>query len=126
MIREDKQRRCAVLQCPPAITYLLAGANVEKPGTDPVVTPLSKGYMKRYFEKIDVRLEQGRPVRFRYHSGTHEITGIEEVWILQGNWWILEEKRTYHRVVTNKGVAVIFFRERKNLPDEWILEQLFD
>jgi hypothetical protein len=82
--------------------------------------------MKRYFETIDVVLSEGHPAWFSYHAGEHSITGIEEIWILQGNWWILEEKRTYYRVLTNKGLAVIFFRQRKNLTDEWILEQIFD
>jgi hypothetical protein len=82
--------------------------------------------MKHLSTPIQVVTHQDVPERFTYRDTLYQIIRVEENWILQGNWWMAEEKRTYFRVQLRYGVAVLYLREVKNQPPVWMLESMFD
>lgn len=82
--------------------------------------------MKRLEKPILVEMDGGNPAVFVFNGQSNQIESIEDRWKLQGNWWIREEKRSYFRVRTQKGIAVIYLRERMGSEPQWIIAELFD
>ena len=64
--------------------------------------------MKRLNQPIDVLSRDGYP-RYIYHNGkTIEVQVIQNLWVIQGYWWISEQKRVYYRVQTPRGIMEIY------------------
>jgi hypothetical protein len=79
--------------------------------------------MKRIEEPVEVEDRKGWPVRIRRGARDYRVRELVDVWIVQGRWWLDEEKRVYFRVLTDKGVMDVYRRDPKG---EWIMSKLAD
>ena len=77
--------------------------------------------MKRIGEEIEVRTVRDRPVAFRWRRRHYTVRETIDTWILQGKWWVREERRVYFKVLTDRGTMEIFHRD-----DRWWLSSIYD
>jgi len=77
---------------------------------------------KLYFERIEVRCEEGRPRSFVWRRRGHQITTILKRWIVRAEWWRQEVARQYYKVeCDNLGTYEIYYGRGR-----WFLERLYD
>jgi hypothetical protein len=77
--------------------------------------------MKIYLERVEVEPAAGRPQRIRWRKQRYNVETVVDFWISQTKWWSREEKRTYLRLMTDRGMMEIY---RHGI--EWILSRLAD
>jgi hypothetical protein len=77
---------------------------------------------KLYFERIEVRCEEGRLRSFVWRRRVHRITTILKRWIVRVDWWRQEVARQYYKVECDDLGTYEIYRER----DSWFLERMYD
>lgn len=79
--------------------------------------------MKRIEEPVEVEDRKGWPVRIHRGRQTYRVKRLVDLWVVQGQWWLNEEKRVYFRVLTDKGTLDVY----QNLNDgKWVLAKRDD
>jgi hypothetical protein len=70
--------------------------------------------------------ERKRPVQFYWQGQLHGITGIDEQWQVDGDWWHEEGRiwRDYFAVTTEDGLLCVLYYD--HLAEEWRLSKLYD
>ncbi len=79
--------------------------------------------MKRIEEPVDVEDRKGWPVRIRRGKRVYRVQKLIDLWVVQGGWWLDEEKRVYFRVLTDKGVIDVYYRDKDK---RWVLAKMVD
>ncbi len=79
--------------------------------------------MKRIEEPVDVEDRKGWPVRIRRGKRVYRVQKLIDLWVVQGEWWLDEEKRVYFRVLTDKGVMDVYYRDKDK---KWVLAKMVD
>ena len=77
--------------------------------------------MKLYLEKVDVEPERGWPRLVRWRRRSYRVEVVMDFWVSQTGWWGREEKRSYLRLSTDRGMMEIY---RSGVA--WILSRLTD
>ena len=77
--------------------------------------------MKRIEEPVVVEARKGWPVLLRRSGKMYRVLQQLDFWVVQGRWWMQEEKRVYFRVRTDRGVLELY-----NSRGEWVLSKVFD
>ena len=78
--------------------------------------------MKRINEPVTVFTVDRRPHIVKWRHKRFNVLRIMDYWVVQGRWWLREEKRVYLRLATDRGPIEIFHRDGS----EWILSRIFD
>ncbi len=73
--------------------------------------------MKRRLLPISVACREGMPCRVRNLA----VERVLETWTLRSRWWEQEERRTYYRLETARGILDVFERE-----GQWFLATVLD
>jgi hypothetical protein len=70
--------------------------------------------------------ENGLPLRLSWdwYQGSHEIYLIGDSWSIDDEWWIEPKKRTYYKVTTESGQALIIFLD--GVTNEWFIQWVYD
>ena len=79
--------------------------------------------MKRIEEAVEVEDRKGWPVRIQRGTRIYRVQKLVDVWVVQGHWWLEEEKRVYFRVLTDKGVMDVY---RRDINGAWVMAKLAD
>lgn len=79
--------------------------------------------MKRLEEPVKVEDRKGWPVQIRRGSRVYRVRKLVDVWVVQGRWWLDEEKRVYFRVLTDKGTMDVYRRDKTG---EWVMAKMMD
>jgi len=89
--------------------------------------------MKRIREIIDVRFEDGQPVRFirtmedrRTGRMTCIVLDVLESWDVRGRWWATESTRRYIRVRTDRGTFELCGESTRHQDTRWMLTGVSD
>lgn len=79
--------------------------------------------MKRIEEPVEVEDRKGWPMVIRRGKKSYRVRKLIDLWVVQGRWWLDEEKRVYFRVLTDKGVMDVY----QNLENKkWVMAKLGD
>ena len=79
--------------------------------------------MKRIEEPVEVEDRKGWPMVIRRRGRTYRVRKLVDLWVVQGRWWLEEEKRVYFRVLTDKGTMDVY-RNQNN--GKWVMAKLGD
>jgi hypothetical protein len=77
--------------------------------------------MKIYLEPVAVEPARGCPRRIHWRKQHYNVETVVDFWISQTKWWSHEEKRTYLRLMTDRGMLEIY---RAGVA--WMLSRLAD
>lgn len=64
--------------------------------------------MKIYLEPVEVEPPTGKPRRIQWRRQRYNVEAVVDFWISQTRWWSREEKRTYLRLMTDRGMMEIY------------------
>ena len=59
-----------------------------------------------------------------WYKGIQKVWMIADYWSVDDLWWVERQKRTYYKVVTERGLALIIFLN--DLTREWYIQWVFD
>ena len=72
-------------------------------------------------EPIRVWTRNITPTLIKRGHSVYHVKRLMNYWVIQGKWWVNEERRLYMRLETDRGMMEIFCRE-----NEWILSKIWD
>ncbi len=75
-------------------------------------------------EAIEMWLDGGQPIRFRWAGRSHPVTEICARWRLDVGWWRLRIWRDYFTLTTATGLLAEVYHDR--LRECWFLQRVFD
>lgn len=87
--------------------------------------------MKRIGEEIEVQTRRNYPYLFRWRGVLYDVRQTYDYWVLQGKWWMNEERRVYFKVFVGgpryQGTMVLYHaRFTETRVERWVLDQVFD
>ena len=78
-------------------------------------------------DAIEVEIQAGAPVRFRWQGGWHTVSEVCNRWRVETGWWAprsAEATREYWKLITGDGLLIAMYHDLRS--DDWRMARLYD